>query len=156
MEPVAALAEAAGYPLLAEPTSQMRWSHDPPSGLVSGYTEIARGRPEALAPELIVRVGELPTSKPLRQWLESIEGLRQIVIDPDGGLEGADAARRDPACRPTRARRPPASPSASRPAPRPGARPRPDPAAGWHDAWMAAEERVASRRPRGARCGVAA
>ncbi|CAN5538443.1 2-succinyl-5-enolpyruvyl-6-hydroxy-3-cyclohexene-1-carboxylic-acid synthase [soil metagenome] len=82
--PVAALAEAAGYPVLAEPTSQLRWGHDPASSLVCSYGEIARGRPAALAPELVVRVGELPTSKPLRQWLAAIEGLRQIVIEPGG------------------------------------------------------------------------
>jgi 2-succinyl-5-enolpyruvyl-6-hydroxy-3-cyclohexene-1-carboxylate synthase len=29
-------------------------------------------------------VGDLPTSKPLRQWLAAIEGLEQIVIDPVG------------------------------------------------------------------------
>jgi 2-succinyl-5-enolpyruvyl-6-hydroxy-3-cyclohexene-1-carboxylate synthase len=83
-EPVFALAAAAGYPVLAEPTSQMRWAHDPPSSIVTSYSEIARGRPEALEPELVIQVGELPTSKPLRQWLAAIEGLRAIVIDPDG------------------------------------------------------------------------
>ena len=52
--------------------------------MVSTYDHIARDRPAALEPELIVRVGDLPTSKPLRQWLSSIEGLEQIVIDPAG------------------------------------------------------------------------
>jgi 2-succinyl-5-enolpyruvyl-6-hydroxy-3-cyclohexene-1-carboxylate synthase len=37
-----------------------------------------------LEPELIVRIGDLPTSKPLRQWLAVVEGLEQIVIDPTG------------------------------------------------------------------------
>ena len=36
------------------------------------------------SPELIIRFGDLPTSKPLRQWLAAIEGLDQIVIDPTG------------------------------------------------------------------------
>ena len=81
-EPIAALAESTGYPVLAEPTSQLRWGPHAGPAIVSAYDLISRGRPRALEPELIVRVGELPTSKPLRQWLGAIRGLRQIVIDP--------------------------------------------------------------------------
>ena len=82
-EPISALAEAAGYPVLAEPTSQLRWGGAVPP-LVCSYGEIARARPDTLAPDLVIRIGELPTSKPLRHWLEAIPGLRQIVIDPHG------------------------------------------------------------------------
>jgi 2-succinyl-5-enolpyruvyl-6-hydroxy-3-cyclohexene-1-carboxylate synthase len=52
--------------------------------VVSTYDHIARDRPPQLEPELIVRVGDMPTSKPLRQWLAAIEGLEQIVLDPTG------------------------------------------------------------------------
>jgi 2-succinyl-5-enolpyruvyl-6-hydroxy-3-cyclohexene-1-carboxylate synthase len=83
-EPVSALAAAAGYPILAEPTSQLRRGPHDRSLVVSAYDHIVRDRPPALRPELIVRVGDLPTSKPLRQWLAAIEGLEQIVIDPAG------------------------------------------------------------------------
>ena len=55
--------------MLAEPTSQVRLGPHDRSQVVSGYDSIARLRPEALEPELIVRFGEMPTSKPLRQWL---------------------------------------------------------------------------------------
>jgi 2-succinyl-5-enolpyruvyl-6-hydroxy-3-cyclohexene-1-carboxylate synthase len=82
--PVAELAAAAGYPILAEPTSQLRRGPHDRSLLVTAYDVIARGRPPALKPELVVRFGDLPTSKPLRQWLASIDGLDQIVIDPAG------------------------------------------------------------------------
>ncbi len=82
--PVGALAEAAGYPVLAEPTSQLRWGPERPGSLVPAYDLIARERPAALEPELIVRFGEMPTSKALRQWLSAIPGLRQIVVDPGG------------------------------------------------------------------------
>ncbi len=83
-EPVAALAAAAGYPILAEPTSQLRRGPHDRSLVVSAYDHIARDRPAELEPELILRVGDMPTSKPLRQWLAAIEGLDQIVIDPAG------------------------------------------------------------------------
>ncbi len=83
-EPVTALAVAAEYPILAEPTSQLRRGPHDRSLVVSAYDHIARDRPDGLEPELIVRVGDLPTSKPLRQWLAAIEDLEQIVIDPTG------------------------------------------------------------------------
>jgi 2-succinyl-5-enolpyruvyl-6-hydroxy-3-cyclohexene-1-carboxylate synthase len=83
-EPVAALAAAAGYPILAEPTSQLRRGPHDRSLVVSTYDHIARDRPTDLQPELILRVGDMPTSKPLRQWLAAIEGLEQIVVDPTG------------------------------------------------------------------------
>jgi 2-succinyl-5-enolpyruvyl-6-hydroxy-3-cyclohexene-1-carboxylate synthase len=83
-DPVAALAAAAGYPILAEPTSQLRRGPHDRSLVISTYDHLARERPANLEPELILRVGDLPTSKPLRQWLESVEGLEQVVIDPAG------------------------------------------------------------------------
>ena len=83
-EPVAALAAAAGYPVLAEPTSQLRRGPHDRSLVVSAYDHIARGRPKSLQPGLILRVGDLPTSKPLRQWLDAVDELEQIVIDPVG------------------------------------------------------------------------
>jgi 2-succinyl-5-enolpyruvyl-6-hydroxy-3-cyclohexene-1-carboxylate synthase len=83
-EPVSALAAAAGYPILAEPTSQLRRGPHDRSLIVSAYDHIARDRAPGLAPDLIVRFGDMPTSKPLRQWLAAIEGLEQIVIDPTG------------------------------------------------------------------------
>ena len=83
-EPLAALAAAAGYPILAEPTSQLRRGPHDRSLLVSSYDHIARERPQQLEPELILRVGDLPTSKPLRQWLAGIARLEQIVVDPVG------------------------------------------------------------------------
>jgi 2-succinyl-5-enolpyruvyl-6-hydroxy-3-cyclohexene-1-carboxylate synthase len=83
-EPVSALAAVAGYPILAEPTSQLRRGPHDRSLVVSAYDHIARERTATLEPELILRFGDMPTSKPLRQWLAAIEGLEQIVVDPTG------------------------------------------------------------------------
>jgi 2-succinyl-5-enolpyruvyl-6-hydroxy-3-cyclohexene-1-carboxylate synthase len=83
-DPVAALAAAAGFPILAEPTSQLRRGPHDRSLVISAYDHLARDRPSALRPELVLRVGDFPTSKPLRQWLAAIEGLEQTVIDPVG------------------------------------------------------------------------
>jgi 2-succinyl-5-enolpyruvyl-6-hydroxy-3-cyclohexene-1-carboxylate synthase len=83
-DPVAELAAAAGYPILAEPTSQLRRGPHDRSLIVTAYDAIVRERPTELEPELVIRFGDLPTSKPLRQWLAAIGGLDQIVVDPSG------------------------------------------------------------------------
>lgn len=80
---VARLAEEIGAPILAEPTSQLRWGRHDRSQLITTYDAIARSAPEEMRPDLIVRVGEMPTSKALRQWLSRATELRQIVIAPD-------------------------------------------------------------------------
>ncbi len=82
--PAAALAATAGYPILAEPTSQLRRGPHDRSLVISGYDAIARERSAALEPGLVIRVGDMPTSKPLRQWLAAIDGLDQVVVDPAG------------------------------------------------------------------------
>jgi 2-succinyl-5-enolpyruvyl-6-hydroxy-3-cyclohexene-1-carboxylate synthase len=82
--PVPELASVAGFPILAEPTSQLRRGPHDRSLVVTAYDAIIRDRPPALEPELVVRFGDLPTSKPLRQWLAAIEGLDQIVVDAVG------------------------------------------------------------------------
>ena len=77
-----ALARAAGYPILAEPTSQLRFGAHDRAAVVGAYEPIARARPPQLAPELVVRFGEMPTCKPLREWLRSLDVAGQIVVDP--------------------------------------------------------------------------
>ena len=81
---VAALAANSGYPILAEPTSQIRLGPHDRSHVGWAYDALARARSEELAPGLVVRFGDMPTSKPLRQWLAGLEGMRQIVVDPTG------------------------------------------------------------------------
>jgi 2-succinyl-5-enolpyruvyl-6-hydroxy-3-cyclohexene-1-carboxylate synthase len=82
--PLTELAAAAGYPVLAEPTSQLRRGPHDRSLVVTTYDALVREAPESLRPDLVVRFGDLPTSKPLRQWLAGIDGLDQIVVDPAG------------------------------------------------------------------------
>src|SRR5215211_472672 len=82
---IASLAANTGYPVLAEPTSQVRLGSHDRELVVWPYDSIARMRPERLAPELVVRFGDMPTSKPLRQWLGSLEGLHEVAIDPTYG-----------------------------------------------------------------------
>jgi 2-succinyl-5-enolpyruvyl-6-hydroxy-3-cyclohexene-1-carboxylate synthase len=78
---IPALARAAGYPLLADPLSGARRG----AAAVAHYDLLLRDQDfaDTHAPEVVVRVGDLPTSKPLRSWLGELEGARQILIDPE-------------------------------------------------------------------------
>ena len=85
-EPLAHLAAVAGLPILAEPTSQLRCGPHDRSHVVAAYDRLLRdeGFRAKVAPDLILRFGEMPTSKPLRNWLAE-SGADQIVVDPWGG-----------------------------------------------------------------------
>ena len=85
VEAIAALARATGYPLLAEPTSQLRLGPHDRGLVISRYEPVARARPQQLTPELVLRFGEMPTCKPLRGWLADLPEAAQLVIDPDRG-----------------------------------------------------------------------
>ncbi len=82
---VARFAARAGYPLLADPLSGAR--HGPAS--IPRYDLLLRD-PRFTAgrvPELILRVGDLPTSKPLRTWLAGLPRTPQVAIDPEGAWQ---------------------------------------------------------------------
>jgi 2-succinyl-5-enolpyruvyl-6-hydroxy-3-cyclohexene-1-carboxylate synthase len=101
-EPLARLASAARYPILAEPTSQLRHGPHDRSRVISAYDLLARPRSVPLEPRLVLRVGDMPTSRALREWLAGIGGLRQIVIDPvadwrDPSRRAESLIRADPA-----------------------------------------------------------
>jgi 2-succinyl-5-enolpyruvyl-6-hydroxy-3-cyclohexene-1-carboxylate synthase len=85
-EPLARLAAVAGMPILAEPTSQLRCGPHDRSHVVTTYDLLLRdeGFAERVTPDLVLRFGEMPTSKPLRAWLAN-SGADQIVVDPVGG-----------------------------------------------------------------------
>jgi 2-succinyl-5-enolpyruvyl-6-hydroxy-3-cyclohexene-1-carboxylate synthase len=85
-EPLAHLARAAGFPILAEPTSQLRCGPHDRSHVIGGYDLLLRDEhfARSVVPDLVLRFGEMPTSKPLRTWLAE-SGADQIVVDPYGG-----------------------------------------------------------------------
>jgi 2-succinyl-5-enolpyruvyl-6-hydroxy-3-cyclohexene-1-carboxylate synthase len=80
-DPAARLAAEAGWPLLAEPTSGVRCGDHDRSHVIAHYDVLLRVDRFARehAPGLVLRVGDMPTSKPLRQW---VAGGPQIVLDP--------------------------------------------------------------------------
>lgn len=80
-EPAARLAAAAGWPLLAEPTSGVRCGPHDRSHVVAHYDVLLRVERFAAehVPGLVLRVGDMPTSKPLRGWVAEAP---QVVLDP--------------------------------------------------------------------------
>jgi 2-succinyl-5-enolpyruvyl-6-hydroxy-3-cyclohexene-1-carboxylate synthase len=85
-EPLAHLARVSGFPILADPTSQVRCGPHDRSHVIAAYDLLLREEhfARSVVPDLILRFGEMPTSKPLRAWIEG-SGADQIVIDPYGG-----------------------------------------------------------------------
>ena len=85
-EPLAHLARASGFPILAEPTSQLRCGPHDRSHVVTAYDLLLRDErfARSVVPELVLRFGEMPTSKPLRAWLAA-SGAEQVVVDPYAG-----------------------------------------------------------------------
>jgi 2-succinyl-5-enolpyruvyl-6-hydroxy-3-cyclohexene-1-carboxylate synthase len=81
-------AAALGVPLLADPLSGARRG----PAAVAHYDALLRVPAWAAArrPEVVVRVGDLPTSKPLRTWLATLDA-RQVAFEPEGSRQDPDA-----------------------------------------------------------------
>jgi 2-succinyl-5-enolpyruvyl-6-hydroxy-3-cyclohexene-1-carboxylate synthase len=86
----ARLAERAGCPLLADPLSGARHG----SSAIARYDLLLRDDAFAarMRPELVIRVGDLPTSKPLRSWLASLTCIDQLALDPEAAWQDPAAA----------------------------------------------------------------
>jgi 2-succinyl-5-enolpyruvyl-6-hydroxy-3-cyclohexene-1-carboxylate synthase len=80
-----AFATAAGWPLLADPLSGARRG----GAAIAHYDALLRDRAFAasVAPDLVLRVGDLPVSKPLRSWLAGLGGACQVALDPEGAWQ---------------------------------------------------------------------
>jgi 2-succinyl-5-enolpyruvyl-6-hydroxy-3-cyclohexene-1-carboxylate synthase len=85
-EPLAHLARVSGFPILADPTSQLRCGPHDRSHVVGAYDLLLREEhfARSVVPDFVLRFGEMPASKPLRAWLAAC-GADEIVVDPWGG-----------------------------------------------------------------------
>lgn len=92
-EAVTALSVALGYPILADPLSQVRCGAHDRANVIDAYDAFLRDANlvERLAPAVILRFGAMPTSKPLMLYLQRYASAHQILIDGGGGWN--DAAR---------------------------------------------------------------
>jgi 2-succinyl-5-enolpyruvyl-6-hydroxy-3-cyclohexene-1-carboxylate synthase len=89
-EVLADFASRAAIPLLAEPLSGARRG----PAAIAHYDALLRDERWAgeHAPDLVIRVGDLPTSGPLRRWLAGSDGALQIAFDPETAWQDPAAA----------------------------------------------------------------
>ena len=80
---IAFLSQLLSFPVLAEALSPVRNYANLNPYLISTYNSILRQDKIAqeLVPEVVIQIGELPTSKELRQWLSEIN-IKRWAIDP--------------------------------------------------------------------------
>jgi 2-succinyl-5-enolpyruvyl-6-hydroxy-3-cyclohexene-1-carboxylate synthase len=100
--PLAALALALGAPVLADPLSQLRWGAHERGALIDRYDAALRHEATAasLAPDLIMRIGSVPTSKALLQYLHRHASAPMVVVDasrwPDPSLRASEMVHAEP------------------------------------------------------------
>ena len=81
------LAGALGYPILADPLSGLRNGDHDRALVLDCYDAFLRDAAfvERFAPQVVLRFGAMPVSKPLLLYLQRHQGCRLIVVDGDGG-----------------------------------------------------------------------
>ncbi len=84
------LGVATGWPILAEPTAQLRSGPHTARGALLAHADLLlrdAAFAAAQAPDVVVRVGAMPTSKAFRQWIERHPPEHSIVVDPGAAWE---------------------------------------------------------------------
>jgi 2-succinyl-5-enolpyruvyl-6-hydroxy-3-cyclohexene-1-carboxylate synthase len=89
-EAAAAFAAALGWPLLADPMSGARRG----AAAIAHYDALLRDAlfASTMRPDLVLRVGDLPVSKPLRGWLAGLRECAQVALDPEDAWQDPAAA----------------------------------------------------------------
>jgi 2-succinyl-5-enolpyruvyl-6-hydroxy-3-cyclohexene-1-carboxylate synthase len=89
VEPLVRLARQLGYPILADPLSQLRCGGHDRDMMISSYDAFLRidSFIESAQPELLLRFGAMPASKPLLLYLKRYASCPLVVIDGHGGWE---------------------------------------------------------------------
>ena len=85
---LAAFAERAAIPLLADPLSGARRG----PAAIAHYDALLRNPDWPPQPQLVLRVGDLPTSKPLRAWLHDMDEALQVAFDPENAWQDPGGA----------------------------------------------------------------
>ncbi len=87
--PLARLAAQAGYPILADPLSQLRCGTHDRSHVLAGYDAFLRVDDflKHNKPEFILRFGAMPTAKPLLLYIKRYENCPQVIVDDHEGWD---------------------------------------------------------------------
>jgi 2-succinyl-5-enolpyruvyl-6-hydroxy-3-cyclohexene-1-carboxylate synthase len=86
---IANLSQSLQWPVLAEGLSPVRNYADLNPYLISTYDIILRNQQLAkeLKPEIVIQIGEMPTSKELRNWLITTNPQRFVIDNSDQNLD---------------------------------------------------------------------
>ena len=86
---IAKISQTLNFPVLAEGLSPLRNYSQLNPYLISTYDLILRNQKFAkkLIPEIVLQIGELPTSKELRSWLEAANSQRLIIDKSDHNFD---------------------------------------------------------------------
>ncbi|MEC0765973.1 2-succinyl-5-enolpyruvyl-6-hydroxy-3-cyclohexene-1-carboxylic-acid synthase [Bacillus atrophaeus] len=86
-EHILALSDALQYPILADPLSNLRTGAHDKSMVIDAYDSFLKDDElkAVLRPDVVIRFGPMPVSKPLFLWLKEDSDIQQIIIDEDGG-----------------------------------------------------------------------
>jgi len=94
---IVALAALLDWPVIADPLSGLRTGEHDLSRVIDRADSLAR-EPAFMTraePDVVLRFGAAPTSKPLNLWLASIDGLEHVIVDDavpgPGGHRDPDA-----------------------------------------------------------------
>ncbi len=79
-------AMTVGWPIFAEPITQLRRGHRRGEEYVMNAVDHLCKHPsvvDGLVPDVVLRLGASPTSKPVRLWLERVRPEHVVLIDPE-------------------------------------------------------------------------
>lgn len=85
-EPVSHLARICQWPIVADPTSQVRFGNHTKDTPVIAHSDLFLREPSFLStftPYFVLRIGSTPIGKSFRRWVESNPQTETMLIDPD-------------------------------------------------------------------------
>jgi 2-succinyl-5-enolpyruvyl-6-hydroxy-3-cyclohexene-1-carboxylate synthase len=80
------LSEYLKFPVLADPISKLRAGIHKQEGIITSYNTLLNDPAllEELKPNVVIRFGAMPVSKPLTQMLKKYPDIKQIIVDQGG------------------------------------------------------------------------
>ena len=87
---ITSLAKLLGWPVIAAPLSGLRAGHHALDAIIDRADVLARERAftDPATPEVTIRFGAQPLSKPLNTWLATLTETTQIIVDPAVAVTG--------------------------------------------------------------------
>jgi len=80
----AEIGKLGNYPVLADPLSGVRFDERMNGAAVIGSYETFLSKPDVASPDVVIRLGEVPTSKWLNEYLDHAQPQHYIQISPSG------------------------------------------------------------------------